>query len=368
MNPLQLQGRTSNWADQDVGFRVSGPECHHYMPALLIISGIFLVVLGWIWVAVAARHLPIGRLLLAVLAAPVTLIMRGRGYARLPRLAMIVGLLLFLGGIALLQEDQPERFRQLLNGEWAEPLRASSGVEGTLLGQPFTAERVFWRGSELVFEEGAPQRVRRALVIRLGGAPALLQSPSVERLPGDPGAWPELLLQWHTGALGEPGLLRVTDDYTLSLAFIPQPGESVLVRLRLHLPTRPATLVSGETILEVTPAWLADLARSEITSAPAVAAPSPPELANEQPTENQSQAASRWQDVSVLALLDEPVLFAGQQLRLTTQAGRHYEGRLKGISDDRRIVLAQSSGANQMDFHFQPADVAALQVRYRSSQ
>jgi hypothetical protein len=247
-------------------------------------------------------------------------------------------------------------------------MRAGSGVEGTLMGQPFTAERVFWRGSELVFEEGAPQRVRRVLVVRLGGAPALLQSSTVERLPGDAGPWPELLLQWHTGALSEPGLLRVTDDYTMSLAFIPQPGESVLVRLRLHLPTRPATLVSGETILEVTPAWLADLAQSEVASAPAAAMPVRPELTVERPTDNQSQAESRWQDVSVLALLDEPELFTGQQLRLTTQAGRRYEGRLKGISEDRRIVLAQTSGANQMDFHFQPADVAALKVRYRSSQ
>jgi hypothetical protein len=70
----------------------------------------------------------------------------------------------------------------------------------------------------------------------------------------------------------------------------------------------------------------------------------------------------------VLALLDEPELFTGQQLSLTTLAGRRYEGRLKAISEDRRIVLAQSSGANQMDFHFQPADVAALQVRYRLLQ
>lgn len=141
-----------------------------------------------------------------------------------------------------------------------------------------------------MFEEGAPQRVRRALVVRLGSAPALLEPSTVERLPGDAGPWPELLLQWHTGALSEPGLLRVTDDYNMSFAFIPQQGPSVLVRLRLHLPTRPATLVGGETILEVTPAWLPDLAQSKAASAPATATPVLPELTAEQSTKNKSQA------------------------------------------------------------------------------
>lgn len=50
---------------------------------------------------------------------------------------------LALCGVALLQRDQPERFRQLLDGEWVQPMRAGSGVEGTLMGQPLTAERVF---------------------------------------------------------------------------------------------------------------------------------------------------------------------------------------------------------------------------------
>lgn len=333
------------------------------MPALLIISGTFLIVLGWLWVAIAARRLPIARFLVALLAAPVTLLLRARGYARLPRLLIVAGVLLLLVGAALLQQEQPERFRQLLSGEWVATASSGIGIEGTLMGQPFKPDRVLWRGDELVFEEGPQQRVRRALAIRFGQADALLDARTIERLPGDSGPWPELLLQWHTGALSQPGLLRVTDDYTLSLDFAPHADQSVRVSLHLHLPTRPATLLSGEATLASTPAWLAGLKPSE----PAAATTAPQAPPVERPADAQ-EIRPQWQDVSVLALLGEPQLFSGQQLRLTTQTGRRYEGRFKGVSEDRRIVLAQRSGANQMDFHFQPADVAELQVLYRSSR
>ncbi|GGC90201.1 hypothetical protein [Halopseudomonas salina] len=333
------------------------------MPALLIISGLLLIVLGWLWVAVAARKLPIGRLLLAILAAPLTLIMRGRGYARTPRLLMLSGLLLVLAGAALLQREQPERFAQLLAGEWATPTNKGAGIEGELMGQPFNPERIFWRGNDLIMEEGPPQRIRRALTVRFD--PATLQAGlrTIDRLPGDTGPWPELLLQWHTGALTQPGLLRVTEDYTLSLDLIPLPGEAVQLGLRLHLPTKPATLLNGEARLTATPDWLARLQQPAAVPAPA----SQPELTITRPLQD-VQNSPQWQDVSVLAVLDEPEFFIGQQLRLTTQAGRRYEGRLKAVSDDRRIVLAQNSGANQVDYHFRPTDVAQLQVQYRSSR
>lgn len=333
------------------------------MPALLIISGLLLIVLGWLWVAVAARKLPIGRLLLAILAAPLTLILRGRGYARLPRLLMAAGLILLLAGGALLQREQPERFTQLLAGEWATPTSRGAGIGGELMGQPFNPERIFWRGNDLIMEEGPPQRIRRALTLRFD--PAMLQSGlrTIDRLPGDTGPWPELLLQWHTGALNQPGLLRVTEDYTLSLDFIPLSSAAMQLRLRLHLPTKPATLLNGETSMAAPPDWLARL--QEPAAAPAPVAQSESPIARPRQEE---QSRPQWQDLSVLAVLDEPEFFIGQQLRLTTQAGRRYEGRLKAISDDRRIVLAQNSGANQVDYHFRPNDVAELQVQYGSSR
>jgi hypothetical protein len=333
------------------------------MPALLIISGVFLIVLGWLWLAVAARKLPIRRFLLAILAAPLTLVLRGLGYARFPRLLMVTGLLLALAGAALLQREQPERFVQLLAGEWAAPSNSGIGIDGELMGQPFNPERIFWRGNDLVIEEGPPQRVRRALTVRFDPASLKAGTRTIDRLPGDSGAWPELLLQWHTGALTQPGLLRVAKDYTLSLDFVPSSGTTMLLRLRLHLPTSPATLLYGEASIKTTPDWLAG------SPQPAVApAASPLPESSIAPAVDRAQSRPQWQNVSILAVLSEPELFIGQQLRFTNQAGRRYEGRLKAISDDRRIVLAQNNGANQVDYHFRPTDVVDLQVRYRSSR
>lgn len=335
------------------------------MSALLIVSGAFMFVLGWLWVAIAARKLPIARFILALLAAPLTLLLRGRGYARAPRLLMVVGLLLTLAGAALLQREQPERFAQLLAGEWVSGSDAGIGIQGQLMGQPFKPERVLWRGSELVFEEGPPERIRRSLAIRFGQATALLTTASIDRLPGDAGPWPELLLQWHTGALSQPGLLRVTDDYTLGLEFVPLAGQGTRVALRLHLPTSPPTMLNGEAMLAGIPQWLQQLQEPAPAPMPAPAQTAPDSRSQ---TPEASQGRPQWQDVSVLAVLDEPAFFTGQQIRLTTQAGRRYEGRLKAISEDRRLVLAQNSGANQVDYHFRPADVIELQVFYRSSR
>tara|TARA_R110000850_G_scaffold183982_3_gene309552 strand:+ start:2158 stop:3156 length:999 start_codon:yes stop_codon:yes gene_type:complete len=332
------------------------------MPALLILSGVFLIVLGWIWVAIAARHLPIARFLLALLAAPLTLVLRGRGYSRPARLLILLGILLALAGAALLHREEPERFSQLLAGQWAATTE-SIGIDGELMGQPFRPERALWRGNDLVFEEGPPDRVRRSLAIRFDPVSQPLASRALDRLPGDAGPWPELLLQWHTGALSQPGLLRVTDDYTLSLDFIPLAGQSVQVFLRLHLPTRPATLLSGEVILATTPQWLGN--PPPPASRPAEQAAAASTVA---PARDPQAAAPQWQDMSVLALLDEPAFFVGQQIRLRTHAGRSYEGRLQAISPERRIVLTQNSGVNQVDYHFRPADVAELQVRYRRSR
>lgn len=332
------------------------------MPALLIISGVLLIVLGWAWVALAARRLPIPRFVLALLAAPVTLVLRGRGYSRLARLLILIGVLMALAGAVLLQREQPERFSQLLGGEWAATTEGI-GVAGELMGQPFRPDRAIWRGNDLVFEEGPAGRIRRSLAIRFDPAERLLASTALDRLPGDAGPWPELLLQWHTGALSQPGLLRVTDNYTLSLDFIRLAGGSAQVSVRLHLPTRPATLLDGQAILASTPQWLGQPGPPASTPVEQDTPASAPE-----PVRDARQAAPQWQNVSVLALLDEPGFFVGQQIRLRTHAGRSYEGRLQGISSERRIVLTQNSGVNQVDYHFRPVDVAELQMLYRGSR
>lgn len=334
------------------------------MDALLIVSGIVVVLIGWIWLVLQARYLGLGPLLLALFLPLVALFVRRRGYALAPRLLLALGLLLMLVGVGWLYREQPERFDSLLAGEWVTRTTAHSGIDGELMGQRFEPDRAFWKGSELVLEEGEGERVRRSLSIRFAQVPHLLRQPRVERLPNDTGTGPELVLQWYNGALQAPGLQRIVEGYTLSLGFFPQADGRTRVNIHLHLPSEEATRVTGDVWLQDTPEWLKALERE--AAKPRVA--TPPSQVVDKPSV-QLPVESRlgeWQSVSLLALLDEPDLFVDQDMRLTTVTNRVYEGRLKTVSADQRVVLAQPRGPNQVDYHFHPLDIRSLEVRYRS--
>lgn len=334
------------------------------MDALLILSGMVATLIGWIWLVVQARALGLGSLLLAVFLPWVTLLLRRRGFAVLPRLLLLLGVLALLAGGAWLQHAQPERFATLLAGDWLSSAAAQGDIQGQLMGQRFVPERAVWKGNELVLEEGERERVRRSLRIRFANAPDLLRQSRIERLPGDAGPGPELVLQWYNGALQAPGLRRVAQGYTLSLAFAVQADSRTRVTVYLHLPSQDATWLTGEVWLAETPEWLITLER-EATSRPSAALASQvaarPGVA--QPVELQLGA---WQPVSLLALLDEPELFLEQNVRLITVNARVYEGRLKSVSGDQRVVIAQPRGPNQVDYQFHPLDIHSLEVRYRS--
>lgn len=333
------------------------------MDALLIVSGIFAVLIGWIWLVLQARYLGIGLVVVAVLFPLITLLMRGRGYALMPRLLLLFGLLLILAGGAWLYRDQPERFDALLAGEWIARPSTQSEIDGELMGQRFEPDRAFWSGSELVLEEGESERVRRSLRIRFANAPGLLRQRKIDRLPGDEGSGPELVLQWYTGALEAPGLRRVVDGYTLSMEFSPQADGRTRLSIHLHLPSPNATRVTGDVWLQETPAWLKEI---ELEAAsPVIAAPVTQLAANPSVQPPVEAQLGEWQTLSLLALLDEPELFIDQNMRLTTVTNRVYEGRLKAVSADQRVVIAQPRGPNQVDYHFHPLDIRSLEVRYR---
>lgn len=336
------------------------------MDALLIASGILAALVAWVWLVVTARALGIGAMLLAVFLPLLTLLPGRRGYALMPRLLLLLGLLLMLAGGTWLQRNQPERFDSLMAGDWLGSDAAQGRLQGELMGQRFVPDRAYWANNELVLAHVSGEKVRRSLTIRFADTSALLRSRRLERLPGDQVAGPELVLQWYAGALNPPGLRRVIDGYTLSLEFSPQADGRTRVSIHLHLPSQDSTRMTGDVWLEETPAWLQALELASARPAPALAAMQSSEApALELPS---APPPAEWQAVSLLALLDEPELFLGQNLRLTTVTARIYEGRLKAVSDDQRVVLAQPRGANQVDYHFHPLDIRRLEVRYRSTR
>lgn len=324
------------------------------MEALLILSGVVLLVAGWIWLVVSSMRRSVGRMLLALLFGPLTLILRGLGYPVWPRLLMFLGLVGIIGGSAWLHHRHPDRIHQLTGTLSAQPA-SEDDLRGTIMGQPFNPNTIVWRGDDLVLEETIDERTRRSLTIRFGNARELLLAPSVERLPDDPGSWPELILRWHTGAMSEPGLRRVTDDYSLSLDFMRGTGDQVEGRIHLHLPSIHSTWLTGQLHLATVPEWMHE---REQTERLVVQASQNNASKDEDPA---SKALPAWRELSLLAVVDEPELFSGAHVRLTTWTGRIHTGNLTGLSPDGRLVLSIPRGPNQVELHFHPLDVRVIE-------
>ena len=131
------------------------------MDALLILSGIVLLLLGWIWLVVASVRLPLGKVLFALFLPLLTLLRRDQGYSRLPRLVLAAGLLTGLLGLGMLFHLHPHRFERLMSGQWQEqPPARSAAMTGEIMGQQFRPDRVFWRADDLILEEGPPETAR----------------------------------------------------------------------------------------------------------------------------------------------------------------------------------------------------------------
>lgn len=320
------------------------------MEALLILGGVGVFLCGWVWLAVTSRKLAVALLVVALVLPLLTLLLRGKGYSRAARLLLLLGVLTSLSGLALLYREQPEQFDHLISGQWVEQ-PAESALNGTLMEQPFAPNEVRWQGKHLIFSEKAGDRTRRSLVVKFDRADQLLQGTAIDRLPGDSGPWPELVLQWYTGALEQPGLRRLDRAYSLSLALAAQANGQTQMIVHLHLPADFGTRLSGSVLLEGQPEWLGKSAETAPESTPVVE-PAP-------------VAVPQWQEVSLLALLDEPRVFVGQQVRLTTTSGKQFTGTLKDVTADKRVVVAMPQGANQVDFQFHPVDIAQLQSRSR---
>lgn len=327
------------------------------MEALLILGGAALLIAGWLWLVVSSMRRSVGRMVLALLFGPFTLILRGLGYPLLPRLLMFVGLLAIIAGSAWLHHRHPERIQQLLSGDFSAEPASQGNLRGTIMGQPFNPSNIVWRGDDLILEESTEGRIRRSLTIRFGNARELLLAPSVERLPDDQGVWPELILRWHTGAMSEPGLRRVVGDYSMSLDFVPVPGGQAEGRIHLHLPSIHSTWLTGQLHLASAPEWMREREQTERL----VLQASQNETAIDSEEQSVDPEPLPWRELSLLAVIDEPELFAGSTVRITTWSGRLYTGTLKQPSPEKRLVLSIPKGPNQVELHFHPLDVRLIE-------
>lgn len=326
------------------------------MEALLILSGVVALILGWLWLVVSSMRRSVSRMLLVLFFGPLTLLLPGMGYPLWPRILMSIGLLGIISGGSWLHYQHPERTQQLLAGRWLTESANKADIRGAILGKPFHPNRIAWHGDDLVFEESDGGRILRSLTIRFGNAKELLMAPTVERLPYDRGAWPELILRWHAGAMSEPGLRRITEDYSLNMDFHRADSGQVEGRIHLYLASTHNTWLSGLIHLASTPEWMLERERTERLAIQT----NQHKIAQNADTPPQPEPPA-WRELSLLALLDEPDMFIGSVIRLTTWNGRQHTGILKQLSAEKRLVLSIPQGANQLELHFHPLDVRLLE-------
>ncbi len=324
------------------------------MDALLIVFGILLLVCGWLCLAVTAWRQSLGHFFAALFAAPVLLLVRGRGFAIWPRVLLLAGIVLLASGLWWLQEQQPERFDVLIGGHWqASETSADAALHGHLMGQVFRPTQVFWAGQDLVLEERDAHRLRRSLRLRFSSFEQLPEA-GLQWLPGDDGPWPEVVMQWHDGALSAPGWRQVNDPFTLIIT--PQGRNHERLSLDLRLPASYQTSVRGSVTLEQSPEWLKPTSDRTLTE-------SVTPVTDTVVSEPANSTTRDWQLLSVMALVEQPAAYLGQEVRLVTWTGRTHQGRLQRISDSQRLVLLQNHGANQVELHFNPLDVRSIEAR-----
>lgn len=320
------------------------------MEALPGLAGAVMLLTAWLWLIVAGRRLGVLRWLLMLAFPWVCLLSGWRTTPLLPRLLVLMGSLLLAGGLLWLRVQQPQQFEQLVQLQWLPPTE-SRMPSGLLAGQEFMPDQIRIEGSHLILAEHRGTRELRSLRIRLAGIPLSAEQSQLQLLPGDPGPWPELLLQWGGGSFEPPQLLHVRNDYSLDLRFQPRADGALDVRLHLQLPAELQTRVSGEALLAHTPGWLRP--SRQLAVEPAV-----------EPSEA-TQPTPVWQRLTVDQLLEMPAVHVGRTLRLTTTGGRVHQGWLRGVSHDQRILLELPQGPNQVVLHFFPLDIARIEVSTR---
>lgn len=327
------------------------------MEAVLIVAGAGLILCSWLWLVFRTLRLGLGKLLLALFLPPLTLLARGMGYPLLPRVLLLLGLGSLLTGVGLLYHHHPDRLNQLVTGHWREPVLPDGTLHGLVTGQAFIPERTYWAGNDLVFEEGPVARARRSLVLRFSNTPELFLSGALDRLPSDSGAWPELILQWHAGALSSPGLRRLGHGYSLSVRLSKPVDDQVKGSIYLQLPATYGTWLTGDFVLSPAPIWMQEISAQQLE------APIPPVVSSAGSDSINDKPLTSWQVIDSQALVSDPESFHGYELKLTTNSGRQHRGVFKNLSPTKSLILAQPRGPHQVELHFKPADIALLEYR-----
>ncbi|MBX9754944.1 MAG: MFS transporter [Pseudomonadaceae bacterium] len=220
------------------------------MDALLILSGLLLMLFGLVWLIMLA----FGSSLfwgLGSLFPPLTLVYVVRHW----RIARKAVLLSALGGIplvvgfVLLASNDPVRFEAIVSLRWLTPAPIKPNelaieLHGQLNGEPFAPQQGELIDGVLSLREGQEFFAQRAVNIHLPGMANGAVHLSV--LPTDAQPLPEVEVSWLLPEHDLPEARRLNHGYTLYLDLQPLAPNKMVGDFHLVLPAQFSTTLSGK--------------------------------------------------------------------------------------------------------------------------
>lgn len=223
------------------------------MAALLILAGLLLIFLGWLWLIVSAFGVSllwgIGSLLPPVLCV---FVVRCWKVACKGVVVIALGFVPLIVGLTQLASVDSTRIESLFNLSWlqeTESVQSSTQIDlnGELYGQPFRPQYGELIDGVLLLREGKDFFAQRELRIALpSSAQNSTQGLRLDVLPQDSGELPEIEIMWLLPDQSLPEARRVGRGYTLHLDLQAQAPNLLTGNFHLVLPPQFNTSMSGE--------------------------------------------------------------------------------------------------------------------------
>ncbi|MBX9912488.1 MAG: MFS transporter [Pseudomonadaceae bacterium] len=219
------------------------------MEALLILSGLLLMLFGLVWLIVLA----FGSSLfwgLASLLPPLTLLYVVRHW-RIARKAILLaglGAIPVVVGVVLLASNDPLRFEQIVSLRWwsSEPVKAQPlaiNLRGELNAQAFAPQHGELINGILTLREGQDFYASREVSMRV---PQMADgSVQLSILPTDAQPLPEIEISWLLAEHELPEARRLNQGYTLYLNLKPLAPNKLQGDFHLVLPAKFNTVLNG---------------------------------------------------------------------------------------------------------------------------
>lgn len=223
------------------------------MEALLILSGLLLMLFGQVWLIMLAfnRSLFWG---LGSLLPPLSLVFLLRHW-RIARKAVLLaslGVIPMVVGVVLLASNDPARLEEIVSLRWwstdpVKPPELRINMHGELNGEPFAPQHAELIDGVLSLREGQDFFAQRAVNIRV----PLMADGSVRLnvLPTDAQPLPEIEISWLLADHDLPEARRINHSYTLYLDLKPEPPNKLKGSFHLVLPAQFRTALNGQVEL-----------------------------------------------------------------------------------------------------------------------